>query len=457
MNNNISFDINNILDAREERSNLRNKISMSGCANISLTLNIPGYPKSNEIIHEFFEIILNDLKIFLVANRIIIDNEINIVDGDGNFFLAKLEMQNLELQSLKKLTEIFEERHELGRLIDVDVFNKHNQPISSGKQKKCFICADKSALQCMREQNHTFDELRTVIFDKINNFCSKKRKETIVNRLSQYATKVLLYEISLTPKPGLVDFNNTGSHSDMDFQMFLNSTSALSVFWKEFAELGINYQKDLKYSLSEIREIGLRAEAEMYKSTNGVNTQKGLIFLLGLSVFSSAYILKDNNIFSEKNFQITLKTIAQNLIENELKLKSINTTHGIEVFEKYGTKGAGARYQAQYGFPIILDKVLPYLLINLNKEILSNKIKTDKVLTEALLLIIKNLDDTNVLYRKGIDVAEELKSFASDVINGKKQYEDLCKFCIKQNISPGGAADMIAISLFIYFVGSEFN
>ncbi len=455
INNESSISINNVLSARENRSAFRNEIAKKGYPNISLTLNIPGYPKSNEDVNTFFKTILSELKIFLIANRIDIDDEKIIIDEAGDFFLAKLISVNSDLRHIKNLTESFEKRHELGRLIDVDIFDTNNQPVSSGKQKKCLICADKTAVQCMREQNHTFEELRKVVFDRINNFNIKIRSEQISNKLSQYATKVLLYEISLTPKPGLVDFVNSGSHTDMDFQVFLNSTSALSTYWKEFAELGINYQKDLKYALPEIREIGLRAENEMFLSTGGINTQKGLVFLLGLSVFSMAYILRKENYVDETNFQKTLKSITRNIIEDELANNIENSTHGSDVFRKYGIKGAGARYQAQYGFPIVFDKILPFLSNNLSNQVLASKIETDKVLIEALLIIINNLDDTNVMYRKGIDTAEELKALAGNVLNGDKTYNELCTFCLENNISPGGAADMIAVSLFIYLVINE--
>jgi len=193
----------------------------------------------------------------------------------------------------------------------------------------------------------------------------------------------------------------------------------------------------------------------MFLSTGGINTQKGLIFLLGLSVFSMAYILSKENYVDETSFQKTLKSITQNIIEDELANNIESSTHGSDVFRKHGIKGAGARYQAQYGFPIVFDKILPFLSNNLSNQVLASKIETDKVLIEALLIIINNLDDTNVMYRKGIDTAEELKALAGNVLNGDKTYNELCTFCLENNISPGGAADMIAVSLFIYLVINE--
>jgi len=44
------------------------------------------------------------------------------------------------------------------------------------------------------------------------------------------AEKALLYEVALTPKPGLVDRNNSGAHSDMDFFTFLDSIVSLSPY-----------------------------------------------------------------------------------------------------------------------------------------------------------------------------------------------------------------------------------
>jgi len=448
----IVFDV---LDAREKRSALRNEISQSGRANISLTLNIPGYPKQNTVLDIFYKHILGELKIFLIANGIFIEkDEINIVDGAGHFFMAAIPNDNLV--AVKNITEKFEVNHELGRLLDVDIFDTNNLPISSGKKKSCIIC-NRPAIECMRNHTHTFEELRKVIFEKTEIYNQKKRKSNIKRKLIQFATKSLLYEVSLTPKPGLVDFNDSGSHTDMDFQTFLNSTSALSPYWAEMAELGLNYNGNLKDSLNEIRQIGLRAEAEMFEATNGVNTQKGLIFLLGISVFTSAYSLKDSDVFSEETFITSLKTIGNNIIERELKTNLNNqSSHGIEVFKKYGDKGAGARYQIQYAFPLIFNTVLPFLDKNLSETILSKKDTSDKILSKTLYLIISELDDTNVMFRKGIETAEKLKSIAKEVLEKKADYKELYYFCSAKNISAGGAADMLAISLFLFFVKRQF-
>ena len=52
----------------------------------------------------------------------------------------------------------------------------------------------------------------------------KQREEgfkiQFTDRIAEFATRALLYEVSVTPKPGLVDRANAGSHQDMDFYTF---------------------------------------------------------------------------------------------------------------------------------------------------------------------------------------------------------------------------------------------
>ena len=57
----------------------------------------------------------------------------------------------------------------------------------------------------------------------------READETTAARL---ACQALLYEAAVTPKPGLVDRANNGSHRDMDFFTFQASAAAL---WPYFA------------------------------------------------------------------------------------------------------------------------------------------------------------------------------------------------------------------------------
>jgi len=339
--------LSKILLAKETRRELRKKLTLNEFATISVSLNIAGYPKNNGITQLFFDFLLDDFKIFLIANRIniSINKKFEILDKAGNFYCNKIEDKTIDLIQLKLKTEEFEQHHKVGRLIDVDVFDKNGIPVSSNKTKKCLLC-EKSAMVCMRERNHSYNDLREFSFENMQLYINTKQKKEILQNICEMANKAILYEVAVTPKPGLVDFEDSGTHSDMNYFTFLNSSVAISPFWLEFAKLAYNYKGDLTKALPEIRKIGIRAEEKMLFATNNINTHKGLIFIMGLSVFASVYSLhKSNYIFDSSLFINTLQKITKDIVENELKsLNKKSISHGEKTFQKFGIKGAGARY-----------------------------------------------------------------------------------------------------------------
>jgi len=72
-------------------------------------------------------------------------------------------------------------------------------------------------------------------------------------------------------------------------------------------------------------------------------------------------------------------------------------------------------------------------------------------LQKTLLRIITQLDDTNIIYRKGPEVAAEAKKDAKALLDdfSPEKLSHLCKKFTAQGISPGGAADMLALTIFI--------
>ena len=60
----------------------------------------------------------------------------------------------------------------------------------------------------------------------------------IAEKLGRLAKDALVFEARLTPKPGLVDAENNGSHADMDLGLLLTSADVLEPFFMRFAETG---------------------------------------------------------------------------------------------------------------------------------------------------------------------------------------------------------------------------
>jgi len=457
--------IKELLLAKDRRSELRLERLAAGCITLSFNLNIPGLPKSNESFHTFFLTCLRELQGFLLSNRITIDkNSIHSqTDTAGDFFLVNIIDSDYTARQIKELCESFEKNHAVGRLLDVDIVDEQGQPVSSGKAKTCFYCNSAPAIYCMRKQAHDYAAMRMKVELEIAKYLEAKRKKRICKQLAILATQSLLHEVALAPKPGLVDRFDEGSHSDMDFSTFLNSTAALSVSFKKIADFAYSFpDEDIKKALPKLRLIGLEIEADMFAETHGVNTHKGAIFLLGFSIFVSAYLLARGS-FSNEAFVKIIQEMNGDLVARELgkKLYLGKETHGEECFRRFGAKGQGIRGEIQAGLPCVFLKALPVLHQQFDNEAILNDKILNRGLRHALLAIISENDDSNILYRKGEQVLDELKNRANDCLlkygglGFESAYVDLIQFCKGKKISPGGSADLLAVSYFMYGVNRQ--
>jgi holo-ACP synthase/triphosphoribosyl-dephospho-CoA synthase len=456
---------NAILIAREKRASLREQCSRSGCDSLSLSLNIPGYPKSTPLISEFFDDVLSECKRFLQAHGIAIDtaHEAKHIDEAGDFYLAPLP-NGRPLADIKALTEAFEESHPLGRIIDVDLADRERQPVSSGKLKRCLLC-EKPAIVCMREATHNYEELRENLIRGIRGYLADQAKQQTCKQLAAFALKAILFEISVSPKPGLVGRFEQGSHHDMDYFTFLASTSVLAGYFEELALLGYAFEgNDLRKALPAIRAVGLKMEASMFSATNGVNTQKGLIFLIGLALFSAAYVIARDGKFAAARYREVIAAVCANLVQNELATATgDNRTHGKTCFQRYGMEGAGIRKEAEDGMPSVFEHGLPELKSALASGAAADAPQINQALIKALLRLMTVASDTNILYRKDIQTLRTIQRIAQHVLdaeNGEaeaERYEQLLTYCRREYVSPGGSADLLTVTLFIYFVEQSFS
>jgi holo-ACP synthase/triphosphoribosyl-dephospho-CoA synthase len=436
------------LEARDQRAFLKTQIANRCLACLSLSLNVPGFPKSNSTTNAFFRSCLHDLKYTLKANCIDINADEAIEDCDmaGDIFIVPCTTVHLSLTEIKQICEDFEGSHPLGRFIDVDLNDQQGNSISSGKSKLCFFCLEKPAIECRREKTHDFDALRSFMFSEMAIYCQSQREELISNKISSLAVKAILSEISLTPKPGLVDKFNCGSHGDMNYQTFMDSTAAISPFFRELIHEGFVFSTDdLTKALPVIRNIGLHMEAAMYEATHHVNTQKGIIFLMGLSLFACGRMFSQNDHFEMEEFLAIIKSICKDLVSKELGgLTHPAKSHGENMFLKYGY--TGARGEAESGFRTVFDYGLPQLIVTLDL--------TDEAMTKCLLALAVNNNDTNILYRSNPEVLARFKGLCDTALKNfnDANYSEVIDFCTGENISPGGSADLLAVTIFVWLM-----
>lgn len=267
--------------------------------------------------------------------------------------------------------------------------------------------------------------------------------------IAHLATQALQAELDTTPKPGLVDKDNNGAHRDMDYALMQRSINTLHPYFVKLAQLGC---ADALPTHTSIRDIGIEAEKAMLSATNGVNTHKGALFSMGLAVVAAAHeerkiAANEEQILKERNggedvlvsLQTTIKALAASFPDT-------SGTHGskAKLLSKGTTAIKGALDNAREGYEILFAEWLPFY-IERRKE------HDAYTLHKTLLRIMCDLDDTNVIYRTNLATAEEVKQEARALLDSfsKAALKDMdCRYTAR-NISPGGAADMLSLTIFI--------
>ncbi len=65
-------------------------------------------------------------------------------------------------------------------------------------------------------------------------------KKAAAQHYSELAAQALIREVHTTPKPGLVDENNSGANDDMDAALFELSTEAVQPFFAQMAKIALD-------------------------------------------------------------------------------------------------------------------------------------------------------------------------------------------------------------------------
>jgi triphosphoribosyl-dephospho-CoA synthase len=265
--------------------------------------------------------------------------------------------------------------------------------------------------------------------------------------LAELARLSLIAEADLTPKPGLVDRRGSGSHSDLSLDLMRRSAIVLEPFFAAMALASGGRIADRELR-GELASIGRDAERAMFQATMGANSHKGAIWILGLLVAGAA----------QKNGR-TAREIAEaaaRIARFPDRASPRVVTHGEIVRSRFGADGA--RGEAMRAFPHVVKLGLPMLR---RQRVLGY---TDDVCRlDALFAIMSRLDDTCVLYRGGPDALTTAKAGARAVIaaggygtaRGQAEARRLDGELSARRISPGGAADLLAATIFLDLVEAK--
>lgn len=494
-----------MLQAREERvCKQQYLLNTHHCPIICFTMNIAGPVKTSPLIERAFTAGLAALDSHLPEEHIRFrDTDIT---ATGCQALYAVDSDAL---TLKKICTAIEDATPLGRLFDMDVLNtdgtKLDRAAVGGNSRDCIVCGA-AGRGCAARRLHTVPQLQAATRAIISQHFARTDREHI----AALAVQSLVDEVHTTPKPGLVDRRNNGSHTDMDVSTFLASANALESYFQECVKIGqetCNLTPETDNHISQpdspvtktprlspaaplspadtfslLRQAGIAAEAAMYKATGGVNTHKGIIYTMGVlcgslgrlwtpehpiadteAVLAECARMVEHSVksdFASINSSLTdtpttetptTETSTTDAADNPTVLTN-HFTAGLRLYQEQGL--TGIRGEVAAGLPSVINIGLPAY-----KKALQAGLSANDAGAVTLLHLIAGVKDTNLYHRGGNDGAAYAASAAQNLLAhapypSARLIEALDDAFIARNLSPGGCADLLAVTYFLFMTSS---
>lgn len=405
-----------MLDARERRAAAQSAMLASAdetCCLVSLSLNIAGDVKRTAKTRLLFDRGLSAFGQLSFSER---ERRVS----DARTGTEALILLNADAKEVKAALERLEDAFPAARLYDFDVLNAQGEKLSRSVPRSCLICGGPVSV-CARSRAHGLDAVKAATEALLDEFCA--------DTLAYTAHFALERELLTTPKPGLVDRNNNGAHTDMNVPLFLKSAASLVPYFRTAVRLGLD-----DAGMAPLREAGRDAERAMFAATNGVNTHKGMIYSMGLLLYGMGKALSFGG--DAVGYASALAGLDAN--ERLSRAKTERDTNGAKVLAQYGARGAVG--EAADGF--------------FHAQYCADRLAAHKDAENpgalALCDVMVVLEDVNLLHRGGEAGLSFVQSRAHEIAflpeaERIPAIEALDRELIGMNLSPGGAADMLAL------------
>lgn len=439
-----------MLEARERRA-ARQQVLLSayGKTMVCFTMNIAGPVKNNSLIRRGYELGKRLLRQQLGVAGIPLAYFEEIQEKTGNEATFLLDADPL---AVKAITVEIEDQPAVGRLFDMDVLCPDGRKVDRQELglsgRKCLICGG-MAQACARSRTHTVAQLQ----EKTREILRQALDAVDSADAARLATQALLYEVATTPKPGLVDRENSGSHRDMDFFTFQASAAALYPYFYQCVKIG-RETADAQETFHSLRLPGKLAEGEMRCATGGVNTHKGAIFSMGI-LCGALGRLEREQWGNSGAVLAECAAMTKGLVSKDYVNLTPETakTAGQQLYLQYGI--TGVRGQAEAGFPAVLNVGLPKL-----EAALAAGKSINEAGCAALLAMLAGTVDTNMIHRGGYELAKKTAEEIGALLEKepfptKETLEKLDAEFIRDNLSPGGTADLLAMVYMLHFLKEE--
>jgi holo-ACP synthase len=173
----MGYTADDILLERERRVQFQNGLMKRfGLPLIFMKVNYPGLNKNNAVANSILQN-MDSLISDILSNQIVMKIFRITAEGPSVTMIVREDVNEL-----KKTAIQIEDRHTLGRCIDIDVYNNKTLEAMGRVElgilpRKCYICDD-AAHNCVRSMRHTQNEIIKFIQDTykefMENFYGKK-------------------------------------------------------------------------------------------------------------------------------------------------------------------------------------------------------------------------------------------------------------------------------------------
>ena len=421
-----------LLDARDSRASLiasltnrSGRISVSATSVVFLSLNVPGPDKNTPWLDRVFArgraaLLRERPRCTLLAEG---------RDALGPYAAASVPASP---RDVKMACVGLEESLSFGRLLDLDVLGPDGGPVGRASlglpPRACLVC-DRAAVDCIRAGRHSPADLWSAV---------RQLERAPLTALAHALVDGARAELALTPKPGLVDRLDNGSHPDLSYELMSRSVDALPRYYDDLIELVEPQTPDLAACVA----AGVRVEDRMRDAAGG-NTHRGYVFLSGLLLLAAA----SDDSCSMAGWRQQVAGLAR-------QLKALGsgptTSHGGEARRRYRVSGVIG--EALAGLPSVFDYGLPAL-----ERGLAALPSPEDARHYALAVLMTTVEDTTALHRCGREGLDRLKrdgaALAALIENGGDHLARLRALNDEyraMRLTMGGVADCLALTLAVH-------
>jgi triphosphoribosyl-dephospho-CoA synthetase len=251
-------------------------------------------------------------------------------------------------------------------------------------------------------------------------------------RLATALEAGLRLELHLTPKPGLVDRRDQGSHPDLTFALMERSVALVGGYLAEVAGSLLRGEP-----LEGQVALGRAAEARML-SALGANTHRGAIFLGGLVL-----VARHRAPAGEAALPAAVSAAAEALLPG----RALNGSHGATARRAFGVGGVVG--EALAGLPSVFRAALPAF-----RAARARGQGDDAAAFAAMAALMQVVEDTTSLHRGGAPGLARVRCDGRELQRRLEAGEDHLAFLAGLNdlwrarrLTMGGVADLLGVTL----------